>query len=83
MNESIAGHAYSVLRCTEIAGIHQGLAYKAATLDRGDGFAEHELIAQHYVGSAYGHAFRAAELAYDMGVAHGRKMDRLLKLVPP
>lgn len=32
-----------------------------------------ELWAAEHAGYAYGHAFRAAELAYDMGMAHGRK----------
>jgi hypothetical protein len=57
MKDTIGAHLLTCMQYRALAHFQGGAGYP--------------LLEADYLGQAYGHAFRAAELAYDLGQRHG------------
>lgn len=60
------------MRNHRLAAVEGQLAVQCHKSGMKDMAAPHELFSAEQIGAGYGHAFRAAELAYDLGMAHGK-----------
>jgi DNA-binding XRE family transcriptional regulator len=65
--DTVREHLQAAIAESKAASRYQALASEAAGKDQ----VYLAITAANFHGAAYGHAFRAAELAYDLGVAQG------------